>query len=170
MKADLLRAARFLVLATLALVVVAAFLPGRLELAARIYALVLSGLVLLLAIAALRRAYPPVTALRPKSRRRTERRRPPPTLARIEQETALGVAGSFDLHHHLRPRLRAIAGALLGTRRGISLDGDPQSARRLLGDETWELVRRDRPPPEDRLARGLPPSALQRVVNSLEQM
>ena len=170
MKADLLRAARFLVLATLALVVVAAFLPGRLELAARIYALVLSGLVLLLAIAALRRAYPPVAALRPTSRRRTERRRPPPTLARIEQETALGVAGAFDLHHHLRPRLRAIAGALLGTRRGISLDGDPESAHLLLGDETWELVRKDRPPPEDRLARGLLPSALQRVVSSLEQI
>lgn len=170
MKADLLRAARLLVLATLALVVVAAFLPGRLELAARIYALMLSGLVLLLAIAALRRAYPPATALRPKSRRRTERRRPPPTLARIEQEIALGVAGSFDLHHHLRPRLRTIAGALLGTRRGISLDGDPQSARRLLGDETWELVRKDRPPPEDRLARGLPPSTLHRVIDSLERI
>ena len=170
MRASLLRAAGFLVLPTLALVFVAAFLPGRLQLAARIYALVLCGLVLLLAITALRRTYPPATALRPKSRRRTERLRPPPTLARIEQETALGVAGSFDLHHHLRPRLRAIVGGLLGTRRGVSLDGDPQSARRLLGEETWELVRRDRPPPEDRLARGLPPSALQRVVNSLEQM
>ncbi len=170
MRADLVRAAKFLVPATLALVFVAAFLPGRLELAARIYALVLSGLVLMLAIAALRGAYPPATALRPKSRRRAERRRLPPTLARIEQETALGVAGSFDLHHHLRPRLRAIASALLGTRRGVSLDGDPEGARRFLGDETWELVRRDRPPPEDRLARGLPPSALQRVVDSLEQI
>ena len=170
MRADLLGAARFLVPATLALVFVAVFLPGRLELAARMYALVLCGLVLVLAIAALRRAYPPATALRPKSRRRTERRRPPPTLARIEQETALGVAGSFDLHHHLRPRLRAIAGALLGTRRGVALDGDPQSARRLMGDETWELVRKDRPPPEDRLARGLAPSALHRVVDSLERI
>jgi len=169
-RADLLRAAKFLVLATLALVFVAVFLPGRLELAARIYALALCGLVLMLAIAALRRAYPPATALRPKSRRRAERRRPPPTLARIEQETALGVAGSFDLHHHLRPRLRAIAGALLGTRRGVSLDGDPERARRLLGDETWELVRRDRPPPEDRLARGLPPSTLGHVVDSLERI
>ncbi len=168
MKADLLRSARVLVLATLALVVVAAFLPGRLELAARIYALVLSGLALLLAIAALRRAYPPVTALRPKPRRRADRRRVPPALARIEQEIALGIAGSFDLHHHLHPRLRAIAGSLLGTRRGISLDGDPESARRLLGDETWELVRKDRPPPEDRLARGLPPSTLHRVIDSLE--
>ena len=170
MRADLPRPARLLVLATLALVFVAAFLPGRLELAARIYALVVCGLVLMLAIAALRRAYPPATALRPKAHRQAKRRRPPPTLARIEQETALGVAGAFDLHHHLRPRLRAIVGGLLGTRRGVSLDGDPQSARRLLGEETWELVRRDRPLPEDRLARGLPPSALQRVVDSLEQI
>ncbi len=170
MRADVRRAVRSLVLATVALGFVAAFLPGRLEIAARVYALVLCGVVLLLSIAALRRAYPPATALRATSRRRTERRRLPPTLARIEQETALGVAGSFDLHYHLRPRLRAIAGALLGTRRGVSLDGDPESARRLLGDETWELVRKDRPPPEDRLARGLPPSALQRVVDSLDQI
>ena len=170
MRADLLRAARFLVPATLALGFVAAFLPGRLELAARVYALVLCGLVLLLAIAALRRAYPPAAPLRPKPRRRAERRGPPPTLARIEQETALGVAGSFDLHHRLRPRLRAIAGSLLAIRRGVSLDGDPKGARRLLGDETWELVRRDRPPPEDRLARGLPPSTLHRVVDSLERL
>jgi hypothetical protein len=50
----------------------------------------------------------------------------------------------------------------------VSLDADLEESRRLLGDETWELVRPDRPPPEDRLARGIPPEALGRVVGTLE--
>jgi hypothetical protein len=52
----------------------------------------------------------------------------------------------------------------------MSLDGEPESARRLLGDETWELLREDRPPPEDRHARGLPPDQVRRVVESLERL
>jgi hypothetical protein len=91
-------------------------------------------------------------------------------LARLEQEVALGAAGSFDLHHHLRPRLRTIAAELLTARRRISLDGDRLEARALLGEEAWELVRKDRSPPEDRLARGAAPDVLDRVVASLERL
>ena len=91
-------------------------------------------------------------------------------LARLEQEVALGAAGSFDLHHHLRPRLRALTGELLTTRRRLSLDDDTAQAREALGEETWELVRSERPPPEDRLARGIEPEALNRVVTSLERI
>jgi hypothetical protein len=83
---------------------------------------------------------------------------------------ALGIAGAFDLHHRLRPRLRTLAAELLATRRGISLNGAPGRARDLLGDETWELVREDRPPPEDRQARGLPINELRDVVESLERV
>ena len=43
-------------------------------------------------------------------------------------------------------------------------------AHALLGEETWELVREKRPPPEDRLARGIPSEALDRVVTSLERI
>ena len=167
MRADVLRAGKLFVLPTLAFAFVVAFVPGRLELAARVYALVLCGLAVMLATSSLRGAYPPAQPLRRKERRHSVRQQPPPTLARIEQEAALGVAGSFDLHHGLRPRLRALAGSLLATRHGVSLDGDPEPARRLLGDETWELVRSDRPPPEDRLGRGLAPSTLRRAVDSL---
>jgi hypothetical protein len=91
-------------------------------------------------------------------------------LARLEQEVALGVAGSFDLHHHLRPRLRIIAAELLTARRRLSLDADQLEARGVLGEETWGLVRKDRPPPEDRLARGAAPELLDRVVASLERL
>jgi hypothetical protein len=60
------RTGRFLILPTLALVVVLAFLPGRAELATRAYALLLCGLVFLLAIAAIRESYPPEAPLRSK--------------------------------------------------------------------------------------------------------
>jgi hypothetical protein len=158
------------VLLTLALVAIAAFLPGRVELAARVYALLVCGLALLIAVAALRRGYPRAAPLRPKRRHKAERPEPPPTLARIEQETALGIAGSFELHHRLRPRVRNLARSLLAARRGISLENDPELSRELLGEAAWELVRDDRPSPEDRLARGLPSSELARVVASLERL
>jgi len=165
---DLAAAIRLLVLPTLALAVVVAFLPGRLSLAIRLYGLVLCAVALGLALAALRRTYPRAAPLRRPVTRTVPRRTPPPSLARLEHETAIGVAGSFDLHHRLRPRLRLLAQGVLATRRRVSLDGEPEAARRAIGEETWELVRSDRPPPEDRLARGLSVSELGRVVESLE--
>ena len=169
MRSDLVRAARFLVLPTLGLVFVVAFTPGRAALAIRVYALLLCGVALVLMVSALHRAFPRATPLRRPAKRRNERREVPGALARIEQEVALGVAGSFDLHHRLRPRLRQLASELLAMRRGIELDDEPETARARLGDETWDLVRRERAQPKDRLARGIPISELTRVVESLEQ-
>jgi len=169
-RSDLARAARFLVLPTAAVLVVVAFAPGRVSLAVRVYALVLAAVVLALLIATLRRAYQRATPLRRTAKHRRVARDAPRALVRLEQEVALGAAGSFDLHHRLRPRMRSLAEELLETRRGISLDGDPERSRRALGEETWELVRRDRPPPEDRLARGIPIRELARVVESLENV
>lgn len=170
MRRDLAAAAQVLIPATLALAVVATFVPGRLGLAARIYALVVCATALLAALRALRKAFPPASAPPRGVRDTTRGRRPPGSLARLEDETALGIAGAFDLHHRLRPRLRTIAGGVLETRAHVSLDGDPGRARELLGDEAWSLLRADRPPPEDRLARGLPVDQLRRVVESLEEV
>jgi len=167
---DLPTATRALAVPTLALVLVLAFAPGRTELAVRTYALVLSGAALALALAALRRAYPAARPLRPSLARRDDTRRPPPGLARLEHELALGVAGSFDLHHRLVPRLRSVAAGLLRARRRLSLTADPEAARAILGDEAWELVRADRSAPEDRLARGVPVTTLRRAVDSLERI
>lgn len=171
MKRNVLRTGRFLVLPTLALVVVVAFFPGRVELATRLYALVLCGFALLLAITVLRQTYPPTAPLRPKRPRRG-RQQPAhlPILAQIEEETAIGAGGPFDLHQRLRPRLRALAVSLLAARRGVSLDGDPDSAREILGEETWELVREDRPPPPDRVGGRVSSATLARIVDSLERV
>jgi hypothetical protein len=168
-KRDIFKALRLLIYPTLAVLIVAAFLPGRLGLAVRIYALVLCAVTLVLVVAALRRAYPPATPLRHAPGRKGDLQRPG-NLARLEHLCALGVAGSFDLHHHLRPRLRTIASGLLTTRRGISLDAEPEAARAALGGEAYDLVRHDRPPPVDRLARGLPLAELARIVESLERV
>jgi hypothetical protein len=96
--------------------------------------------------------------------------RRPASLVQIEHETALGVAGSFGLHFRLRPRLRAIAAGLLMSRRRIRLDEDTALARAALGDETWELLRPDRRPPEDRLGRGVPRAQLLRTIDALERI
>jgi hypothetical protein len=167
---DLWRAAKALAAPTAALGVVAAFAPGRLGLALRVYALLLAAAALTLGLAALRRAYPPETPLLPRSAARRAGRRVPGPLTRLEQEVALGAAWSFDLHHRLRPRLRRLAAELLAARRGVSLDGAPEQARALLGRETWELVRADRPPPADRHARGIAAAELARAVESLERL
>lgn len=170
MKKDIAGALRALVLPTLALVVVVAFIPGRVGLVVRIYALVVCAAALALALAALRRAYPPEVPLHKSAMRGSSQRQPPSGLGRIEHEAALGVVGSFDLHYRLVPRLRSIASGLLTSRRRISLDTQPDAARDAVGDETWGLVRPDRLPPEDRLARGITPEGLSRVVDSLERI
>jgi hypothetical protein len=165
---DVFKALRLLFLPTLGVAAIAAFLPGRIDQALRVYALLACTAVLAVALAALRRAYPPARPLGRTEPRRTRRRRPPSSLGRLEDEAALGVAGTFDFHHHFRPHLRAISHEVLLSRRQVSLDGDPDAARTILGDETWELVRADRPPPEDRLARGIPVADLRGAVESLE--
>lgn len=168
MRRDLGGAWRALVVPTLALVGVSAVAPGRLALAARIYALVVCAVALGFALSALRHSYPRARPLRPRPIRDSGSRRPPPSLARIEHESALGVAGAFDLHFRLVPRLRSITAGLLASRRRLAIDAEPAAVLRILGPETWELVREDRRPPKNRLARGLPAPDLRRVVESLE--
>jgi hypothetical protein len=167
-KRHVVRALKLLVLPTIAFVVVVGLAPGHAGLALRVYALVVCGAALVLALLALRRAFPPERPLHIDLRARTERRSPPSSLARIEHEAALGVAGSFDLHYRLAPRLRSIASGLLESRRRISLERRPEAARAVLGESTWSLVQPDREAPDDRLARGIPADELARVVDSLE--
>lgn len=170
MKRDVSGALRFLVLPTIALVVVGVGAPGRLELAARIYALLVCGVALIVAARVILRADPPETPLRDPARSTDRRRHPPPSLARLEQLTALGVASSFDLEYRLLPPLRSVAAGLLASRRRVDLDSEPAAARRALGDEAWELVQPSRPTPRDRVSRGITPAELTRVVESLERV
>ena len=83
-------------------------------------------------------------------------------LERVEREVTLGVASASDLHRRLLPQLREIADARL-ERSGRSPGPDT------LG-RWWDLLRPDRPPPEDRFAPGISQAELRELVADLERM
>jgi hypothetical protein len=91
------------------------------------------------------------------------------SLDRAENIVAIAVASAGDAHWRLRPILREAARAALHGR-GVDLDTDPESARRLLGDEAFEIVRADRPKPADAFAPGMGPQALERILARLEEL
>lgn len=101
---------------------------------------------------------------RPRGRRRQPRLR---SLEELEHSLDFALTTAFDLHFRLRPHLVAIAGHRLAAR-GVSLDRQPEAARRLLGPELHELVRPDRPHPQDRNAGGIELARLERAVAVLE--
>jgi len=96
-------------------------------------------------------------------RPRSERTR---ALEELEHAVDFSLGTAFDVHYRLRPHLRRIAAYRL-TLRGVTLDGQPQRARTLLGPDAWELVRPDRPDPEDRGARGLDLASIRRAVEQI---
>jgi hypothetical protein len=102
--------------------------------------------------------------------RRSRRAAPRPvSLERIERVVEAGRQTAGDVHVRVRPLLRGIATALL-RREGVRLDAEPERARELLGEELWDIVRPDRPRPDDRRAAGLELSALERLISRLERL
>jgi len=165
-----LKLLRFPIVLAVLLLAVTVAMPGRTDEAFRVFVLLIAAYGLAQLLVALYAARPvalwsPVDqALQPAPPRPAHVEE----LERLERELTIAQTTSFDLHFRLRPTLRRIASELLHSRRGIDLDTDPERARRALGDEAWELVRIDRPPPEDRFGPGIEIAALHRVVDSLE--
>jgi hypothetical protein len=166
------RVAQLPVLLTLAAAVLLLTFRDRTELILHAYALALAAIALGHLVRAMRAGLPRAgsSAFDAGLRRRRPRQERLAELEQVEREVALGLSAAFDLHYRLRPALRRTASELLHARRGIDLDGNPDAARRALGEETWELVRPDREPPPERFARGLELSSLRRVVDSLEAL
>ena len=94
----------------------------------------------------------------------------PPELVRMEREITLGQARAAYLHDRLLPTLREAAATRLAARRSVDLERRPDEARRILGDDVWDLLRPDRPEPKDPLAPGISFVSLRRIVDSLEQI
>jgi len=153
-----------IVFATIVCLYIALAQPGIRNVTLHVYVFVVGALVMLGVVAAAGDAVP--------RRRRSEfervlseakpRERPLPELERLEREVTLGAATAYDLHHRLLPQLREIAQCRL------------ERAGRQASPETlgrwWELLRPDRPEPEDRRAAGISRSELRALVADLERM
>jgi hypothetical protein len=133
----------------------------------------IAGVVLAAALAygllLLRRALPPAPSALDAALAVRPRAAKVESLDRAENIVAIAVSNAGDTHWRLRPVLREAAVAALHGR-GVDLDGDPDAARRLLGEETFELVRADRPRPADPFGPGIPPAALERVFARIEEI
>lgn len=105
-------------------------------------------------------------ALRP----RTVTYRRPAELERVEREIAIGASAEMWARQRLLPRLRTAAAARLSMRHGIDLDRRPQAARVLLGEDAWELVRPDRPEPDDSHSPGVTLQQVRAAVDRLEAL
>jgi len=90
-------------------------------------------------------------------------------LASVQRRVATGTAHAGELHLRLRPVLREVAAEGL-RRRGVDLDAEPDRARELLAADTCEVVRPDRPRPDDLFAPGLPPKRLDAIIDDLEAL
>jgi hypothetical protein len=165
-KRQLLDLAATAVLLTVALAVVLVLRPFGRELALHLYLLCVTALLLAAAVGALparRRSSFDAALWRPV---RPDAR--PPELDRAERTVALGIGSAFDLHGRLRPLLREAAAARLANARGIDLDSP--AGRAAVGEEAWELLRPDRPPPDDRFAPGVDEAELRRLLAILETL
>ena len=157
----------FGLLATLIAVIALVVAPDRRELILDLYVLALGGIAVIRLVGLTRRR------LQPGEHSEFEEalRRPAVKPLRIAErdklarEVQLGMQTAFDLHYRLRPTLVEIARNRLAGR-GVRLESD--RARRVVGEEAWELLRPDRPPPQDRNAAGIDTDELDRVAAALE--
>jgi len=165
----LVDAAAAALLATVVLGGVLVLQPVGRDLALHVYLLALAAIAMSVAVSVARAAVP-VAARSPFAealRRRPPEPQRPPQLERIERAVTLGVANTYDFHARLRPVLRDVAAARLA-RSGVDLD--TLAGRAAVGDDAWELLRPDRPPPDERFARGIEPQQLRSLVDMLETL
>jgi hypothetical protein len=94
----------------------------------------------------------------------------PMELVRTEREIMLGTSNAGNLHKRLLPMLREAAAARLVAGHNVDLARRPDAARQLLGDETWQLLRPDRPAPDEHEAPGISMRQLRGVVDTLEKL
>jgi hypothetical protein len=161
------RIATSVAVATLALVVALGVQPVPVERILSAYVLVLAAIVLAALTRVLRGTseFPVPSDFEHALRPRTSVRLRPPELVRIERELRLGSSNAWHLHTRLLPILREVAAA-----RGVDLARRPEAARRLLGDDAFELLRLDRPEPIDRGGPGAPLARLRECVATLERI
>ena len=85
-----------------------------------------------------------------------------PELEKLQREVTLATASQYDLHLRLLPHLREIAQARLER---AGREPSPETLGRW-----WELLRPDRPEPEDRFSKGITQAELRALVADLARM
>ena len=160
----------FGLLATLFTAIALVAAPERRELILDLYVLALGGIAVIRLVGLTRRRLEPGERSEFDDALHAARRKPVRIAERdkLAREVQLGSQTAFDLHYRLRPTLVEIARNRLAGR-GISLENE-RRARGVLGDEAWELVRPDRPAPQDRNAPGISADELGRLVGALERI
>jgi hypothetical protein len=88
----------------------------------------------------------------------------------VDREIELSRMDGFHFHARMRPVLRDVAAYRLRVRYGVELDREPERARELLTGALWDVVRPDRPPPSQRLARGPTLSQQRALLDGLEKL
>jgi len=167
-----LRLARSAVVATVVLVVLL-FVPGvSTTRAFAIWIVVVAALVLLSLVRHSREDGDPEPASRFEQalRGRKPTAAPPEELLRMDRELVLGSADADHAQRRLLPLLRSVAAARISARYGFELERRPEAARELLGEDVWELLRPDRPDPEDRRGPGVPSKRIVAVIERVESL
>ena len=94
----------------------------------------------------------------------------PTQLVALERLLVMARVSALQVHAYLRPILVEIASQRLAAR-GQSLERMPEAtARRVLGDDLWEIVRPGRPFPEDRQGPGVSTPELEAMLEVLERL
>jgi hypothetical protein len=138
--------------------------PGVRNITLHAYVFIVGGLLMLGIVAAAgdavpRRRHSEFDAALAGSARREQRL---PEVEKLEREVTLATSSAFDLHYRLLPQLREIAQARL-ERTGRT--PSPETLGRW-----WDLLRPDRPAPEDRFEKGISASELRALVHDLGSM
>lgn len=157
--------------ATIGLVVALGLRPVSIREILAAYVLALTTLALLHLTRVARSDDPwlqPASALERALAERAEPHLRPAELVAIQRDVTLGASSARHFHSRLQPILRDVAAARLAARHNVDADRNPRAARRLLGDDTWEVVRPDREPPADPAAKGLPLRDLIAVLDRIE--
>ena len=163
MNARLYEAIGPLALATLVAGAAIVFAPDHRAVVAHVYVLVVGALLVRMLLGL-------VGDLLPSRRSAFEDSLVPPAppadrlseLERVQREVTLATVTAYDLHLRLLPGLREIAETRLGR---TGRQPGPETLGRW-----WDLLRPDRPVPEDRFAPGLAPDELRALVDDLEKM
>jgi hypothetical protein len=94
----------------------------------------------------------------------------PGQLVELERLVAAAATSAVHVHAYLRPVLVEITSYHLAAR-GQTLERMPDPVgRELLGDRLWDIVRPDRPFPDDRRGPGLAPEELRGMLEALERL